>query len=85
MYFNGVISINLAIAKLIAHNFRRRKRELELEPLDNMISKRIPGASYEELESERSVIREKYKLIQDEIDSAVDIDSLTNIVNKFYY
>ena len=68
-----MITINLDKAKDIAHDMRRTARSAEFAPLD--IKATIPSEA-EAAEAERALIREKYALIQDEIDAATDVDTL---------
>lgn len=77
-----MIKININKAKVIAHEKRRAKRTEEFAPLDEVIAKQIPGKSAQQAESERQQIRDKYALIQKQIDDATDIDSLKSILNN---
>jgi len=65
-----MIKININKAKEIGHTIRREQRAEEFKPLDEIISKQIPGTTQEEVEAARQVIREKYSEIQSQIDSA---------------
>ena len=78
-----MIKINIQKAKEITHNARREAREKEFVPLDEVISKQIPGDDYDIVESERVNIREKYKTIQSEIDDCTDESKLRDILKKF--
>ena len=62
-----MIIVNLTKAKAIGHDFRREERAKEFAPLD--IQATIP-AKAEEAEAARQVIRDKYAVIQQEIDAA---------------
>jgi hypothetical protein len=66
-----MIRINLDKAKAIGHDMRRAKRAEEFAPLDEVIAKRIPGKAEAEAEAARQAIREKYAVIQDQIDAAM--------------
>jgi hypothetical protein len=77
-----MIRINLDKAKAISHDIRRELRSKEFSPLDEIIAKQIPGSAVEEVEAKRQAIRDKYSLIQDEIESAVSADDLLVIVNS---
>jgi hypothetical protein len=57
-------------AKEIAHGMRRRKRDEEMAPHDEVIMKQIPGKSAQAAEQERVKIRTKYDQIQNKIDAA---------------
>lgn len=65
-----MISINLDKAKAIGHDIRRAKRAEEFAPHDDIIAKQIPGADAAEAEVARQAIRDKYAVVQDEIDAA---------------
>ncbi len=65
-----MITINMDKAKVVAHNIRRDKRQEEFAPLDAIIMKQIPGQSFESVEQQRQVIRDKYAVMQNEINSA---------------
>ncbi len=62
-----MITINIDKAKEIAHNKRRKDRAVEFAPLD--VEASIPMLA-ESAESKRAAIREKYALIQENIDNA---------------
>ena len=78
-----MITINIEKAKEIAHKERRIVREAEFAPYDEIISKKIPGTAEEQAEAARQSIREKYAMIQEQIDSSSDADELLSIVNSF--
>lgn len=61
------IVINMDKAKNIGHEMRRAARAEEFKPLD--IKATIPSESVA-AEAERQAIREKYAVIQQQIDSA---------------
>lgn len=75
-----MISINLAKAKLIAHDKRRLKREQEFAPYDKIIALQIPGQQATAAEIERQKIRDKYAIIQTNIDNAQTADELLQVV-----
>lgn len=72
-----MITINVDKAKNIAHDMRRAKRSEEFKPLD--IQATIPLFT-ESAEAQRQEIREKYAVIQEQIDTAADVQELTTIV-----
>lgn len=74
-----MIVINVDKAKTVAHDLRRQARAEEFKPLDEAISKQIPGQA-DGAEASRQVIRDKYAVIQTEIDLAADVSSLKSIV-----
>ena len=71
------ITIDLTKAKDICHNKCRAARSAEFAPLD--IKATIP-AEAQAAEEARQQVREKYAVIQTNIDSAVDVDALKQIV-----
>lgn len=71
-----MIVINIDKAKAIAHDKRREARAAEFEPLDNIIAKQIPGTTAQEAEAQRQAIREKYAVMQTEIDAAVTVEEI---------
>lgn len=75
-----MITINLDKAKQVGHKHRRFARAGEFLPFDEIIAKQIPGADAQEAEVQRQLIREKYAIIQEDIDSATNIDDLTQVV-----
>lgn len=77
----GQIHIDLASAKIIAHDVRRSVRDQEFESLDALIMKQIPGTDFAAVEVQRQAIRDKYSAIQVEIDAATDVETLTAIVH----
>jgi hypothetical protein len=68
-----VIDINKA--KAIGHDMRRAARAEEFKPYDDAIAKQIPGA-VEGAEAARQAIREKYAVIQTNIDAAATPDEI---------
>ena len=74
-----MITINFDKAKTIAHQKRRDARSEEFAPHDQIISRQIPGQN-EKAEQERKSIREKYAAIQTEIDNAIDVNSLKQVL-----
>jgi hypothetical protein len=74
-----MIVINLDKAKIIAHNKRRAARSAEFEPYDNAIAKQIPG-QVENAEEARQTIREKYALLQVQMDSAQSVEELKTLL-----
>lgn len=69
------IVIDVNKAKAIGHDIRRTQRAEEFKPFDEVISKQIPGAA-EGAEAERQAIREKYAVIQANIDAAATPDEI---------
>lgn len=75
-----MITVNMPKAKDIAHVKRRAARSAEFEPYDAIIAKQIPGADHAAAEAARQSIRDKYAVVQTEIDAAQDVATLTGIV-----
>jgi hypothetical protein len=65
-----MIQIDMTKAKEIGHTIRRAKRAAEFEPLDAVIAKQIPGIDTVAVEAQRQYIRDKYAVIQNQIDSS---------------
>lgn len=64
------ITVNMDRAKMIGHEIRRAKRTEEFAPLDAEIAKQIPGTDTAAVEAERQAIRDKYAVVQTQIDAA---------------
>ena len=77
-----MITVNITKAKTISHEIRRRKRGEEFAPLDEVIMKQIPGTDVQAIEQQRQEIRDRYSIIQTDIDNAVAVEELTTIVNN---
>ena len=71
-----MININLDKAKDIGHEIRRLKRNEEFAPHDEVIMKQIPGPDLQAVESARQDIRDKYAVVQDQIDAATSPDQI---------
>ena len=79
-----MITINIDKAKAIGHDMRRAAREQEFKPFDDAIAKQIPG-QFEGAEAQRQLIREKYAVIQTQIDAATtpeEIKQALGLENK---
>jgi hypothetical protein len=72
-----MITINLDKAKLIAHDIRRQTRDAEFKPLD--VQATIPSMAVE-AEAKRQLVRDKYALMQADIDVATNTDTLKQII-----
>ena len=72
-----MIKINLDKAKAIAHDKRRAARSAEFAPLD--IKATIPSEA-QAAEAARQQVRDKYAEIQNNINAAVDVTELKQIV-----
>jgi hypothetical protein len=74
-----MITINLDKAKAIAHDKRRAARAAEFAPLD--IKATIPSEAVA-AETARQAIRDKYAVIQTDIDTAPGVPELTLVVQS---
>lgn len=77
-----MITINLGKAKTISHDLRRQKRAQEFAPLDEVIMKQIPGTDAQAVDAQRQAIRDKYAVLQSDIDAAPDADTLLTIIQS---
>jgi hypothetical protein len=78
-----MITINIDKAKDIAHQIRREARKKEFEPLDEKIAKQIPGTSVEDVEAQRQLIRDKYQVMQEQLNAATSVEELkANLPNN---
>ena len=68
-----MIIVNLDKAKAIGHEIRREERAKEFAPLD--IKATIPSEA-EAAEAERQAVREKYAVMQQQIDAATSPDAI---------
>ena len=77
---NGqTVEHNMAKAREIAHAKRREARAVEFAPLD--IEATIPAKAVE-AEAKRQVVRDKYSVMQTEIDAATSIEELKASVQR---
>ena len=65
-----MIIVNMEKAKAIAHDMRRQARAEEFKPYDDVIMKQIPGVDAQAAEAARQAIREKYAVLQQQMDAA---------------
>lgn len=75
-----MIVINIDKAKNIGHDIRREKRAEEFKPLDEVIMKQIPGKDLQEAEAARQAIRDKYNVIQQQIDAATTTEEIKQVL-----
>ena len=75
-----MITININKAKTIAHDKRKEARAEEFKPYDEIIMKQIPGSDAAAAEAARSVIREKYSVMQASIDSATSVEDIKAVL-----
>lgn len=76
------IKVDINRAKPIAHDIRRQMRAVEFAPHDEIISKRIPGVSEQQAEAARQAIRDKYAVVQGDIDAAETPEELKEILEN---
>jgi len=62
--------------RVIAHDIRRRKRDAEFAPHDEIIAKKIPGKGADDAEAARIAIRAKYDAVQTAIDAAGTVEEM---------
>jgi hypothetical protein len=75
---NGkVVEHSITKCKTVAHEIRRNKRAAEFAPLD--IEATIPSKAAQ-AEAARQALRDKYATIQDNINNAVGVETLKQIV-----
>jgi len=74
-----MITINLDKAKAVAHDKRRAARAAEFAPLD--IKATIPSEAVA-AEAARQAVRDKYAVIQSDIDTAPSVPELTLVVQS---
>jgi hypothetical protein len=74
-----MITVNIDKAKAIAHDKRRAARAAEFVPLD--IKATIPSEAVA-AEAARQAVRDKYAVIQSDIDSAPGVPELTLVVQS---
>jgi hypothetical protein len=77
-----MITINFDKAKAIAHQIRRELRAKEFGPLDEQIVKQIPGTSVQDIEAKRQLIRDKYHVMQEQLNDAISIEELKAKLGK---
>jgi hypothetical protein len=75
-----MIKIDLARSKAIAHDIRRRRRAEAFAPLDEAISKQIPGTDLQAVEAKRKAIRASDESLQNRIDSAKSVQELSDLI-----
>lgn len=71
-----MITVNMTKAKAIAHAARRIARAAEFAPHDEVIMKQIPGRDAAVAEAERQKIRDRYAVLQTQMDAAQTPDAL---------
>jgi hypothetical protein len=79
MGIRSMITINIDKAKSIAHDKRRAARAAEFAPLD--IKATIPSEAVA-AEAARQAVRDKYAVIQSDIDTAPGVPELTLVVQS---
>jgi hypothetical protein len=67
---NRCIEHDLDRCKQIGHDLRRAARAEEFAPLDEIVAKQIPGSDATAAEAARQQVRDKYAVIQQQVDGA---------------
>lgn len=67
--------VDVTKAKAIGHDIRRTARAEEFKPYDDAIAKQIPG-QVDGAEVARQAIRDKYAVIQAQIEAAVSPEEI---------
>lgn len=75
-----MITVNMNKAKDIAHEKRRAARAEEFKPYDEIIMKQIPGDNHTQAEAARQAIREKYAVMQTQINNAQTPEQLKSVM-----
>ena len=75
-----MIVINIDKAKAIGHEMRRNERAKEFAPLDEQIMKQLPNTDVAAVEAERQAIRDKYNVIQQQIDAATTPEEIKQVL-----
>jgi len=78
---NGKVHEDLDHAKLISHERRRARRDIEMAPHDEVIMKQLPGKSAVDAEAARQAIRNKHEKLQLDIDAAGSTDALKTLLS----
>ena len=76
----GVVTVDLAQAKIIAHELRRNHRDKLMAPWDKRVAEKIPGKCPVVAEAERVHIRIDNGQTQREIDFAQSVEDLAQVV-----
>lgn len=71
-----IITVSIQKAKDWAHEQRRSMRDKEFAPLDAIIAKQIPGTDAQLVEAQRQAVRDKYAVMQTEIDASETLEQI---------
>ena len=77
---NGRVEVDPASAKEQVHESRRRWREIQFTPHDEIISKQIPGKSAVAAEGARQIIRDDDAAMQLQIDACETTEDLRSLL-----
>lgn len=77
---DGRVEVDPASAKEQVHEMRRRWREFQFQPHDEIIAKQIPGKSAVAAEGARQIIRDADAEMQLQIDSCETADDLRTLL-----
>jgi len=75
------VKADIVKAGNIAHDYRRKKRDEEFAPHDDIIAKQIPGNDAAAAEVARAGIRTKYDTMQVDMDVAIAADDEATLRN----
>jgi len=78
------LTIDIEKAKSIAHSIRRAQRDIELKPFDEIISRQIPGTDLNIIEVERQKIRDKFSILQENINKASSVEEILKTLNSSF-
>jgi hypothetical protein len=80
--YGETVGIDLSNAKLITLSKMRFVRELEFKPYDEIVALQIPGEDAQAAEAQRVLIRQKYDVIQTDIDGCANVSDLKLIYDS---
>lgn len=80
--YKSHVRIDMGRAKVRAHEWRKAARSREMRPYDHSVSCQIPG-EVEKAEAERVKLREKYRILQEQIDACTTPSELKPIMRSF--
>lgn len=82
METSGAVGVDLESARVIAHDYRRLSRDIEMKPLD--LKATIPG-EMETAEVSRADLRIQYADIQTQLDEAKTVEELEILTKNLKY
>lgn len=75
------VGIEMGKARDIAHVIRRKTRDIEMAPYDDIIAKQVPGTDPVGAETARAALRNVYDNLQTQIDNSQNPNALMAIIN----